>query len=122
MIVLIHINHRLNIIEIAKDIGINKRSFPTILTDRIQTILAQDALQHSYDIFTMLCDVQNIVEASWSYRKISCANRGRFALKQNLCLFSLLMRKALICSKELLDRPNVDQIISTIRNSQALTL
>ncbi|GBM29386.1 hypothetical protein AVEN_253908-1 [Araneus ventricosus] len=38
-------------------------------------LLAQDSLQYSYDIFTMLCGIQNIVATSWKYPKISCANR-----------------------------------------------
>ncbi|GBM58225.1 hypothetical protein AVEN_36024-1 [Araneus ventricosus] len=39
------------------------------------TLLAQDALQYSNDIFTMLCCIQNIIATLWKYHKVSCVNR-----------------------------------------------
>ncbi|GBO40410.1 hypothetical protein AVEN_244965-1, partial [Araneus ventricosus] len=39
--------------------------------------LAQNALQYSYDVPTMLCGIQYTEATSWGYRKIPYANRDQ---------------------------------------------
>ncbi|GBO33112.1 hypothetical protein AVEN_131302-1 [Araneus ventricosus] len=49
----------------------------------VTPLLAQDALQCSYDIFAMWGDIQNIVATSWRYRQISCTNKFSCLLDSN---------------------------------------
>ncbi|GBN35677.1 hypothetical protein AVEN_121274-1 [Araneus ventricosus] len=48
------------------------------------SLLARDGLQYSYDIFTMLCGIRNIVTTSWRYCRISCANMDESAVFSEL--------------------------------------
>ncbi|GBM06684.1 hypothetical protein AVEN_190897-1 [Araneus ventricosus] len=65
------------------------------------TLLAQDALQYSHDIVTMLCGIQNIVATSRRYRKIFCVNRvypfftlftgNKLSVADNFCVRCLIV-------------------------------